>query len=115
MTALITAAIVVGYMGTSLFWMRHLYGRWRAKSIDGYTGLGVQHFERVDRGLFMTLAALAGLLWPFSLPTLGTAMLLTRWMATTSVKSQLEQRAERDELRKRIGELERDLGIGGQR
>jgi len=111
----IFCACMVAYVAVSLFWMRHLYGRWRAKSIDEAPTLGAEWFDSHERGDTMLGAALTGLFWPLTLPTFGTSLLLARWMATTPTKSGSEQRAEHEALRRRIGELERELGIGDQR
>jgi hypothetical protein len=114
-TIAITAVSAAAYLGVSLFWMRYLYGRWRAKSIDGWPTLGADYFDRNESGFVMLGAGLTGLAWPLTLPTFGTGLLLARWMATTTTKSGLEQRDERNALQQRISELERELGIGGQR
>ena len=105
---------MAAYLGVSLFWMRYLFGRWRAKSIDAWPTLGAEYFDTRESGMVMFGAAATGLAWPLSLPTIGTGLLLARWMATTKTKSGLEQRDERDAMRRRIGELERELGIGGR-
>lgn len=115
MTVLISCASVAAYLGVSLFWMRCLYGRWRAKSIDAWPTLGAEYFDTRESGMVMFCAAVTGLAWPLSLPTIGAGLLLARWMATTTTKSGSEQRTEHEALRNRIGELERELGIGDQR
>lgn len=121
MTILIIGVGVVAYLAVALAVMRRLYGRWRAKYLDQQTSAfstlekDIDFFNQYWRGDDMLGAALTALVWPLSLPVIGCSLLLHRWMSGAPVKSQREVRAEREALQKRIGELERELGMGGWR
>lgn len=121
MTDLIVAVGAVAYLGVSLVVMRWLYGRWRAKYLDQGRGpyqdlqKNIDWFNQSWRGTDMVGAASTAFVWPLSLPVIGVSLLLHSWMDGTPVKSQRELEAERAVLQKRIGELERELGMGGQR
>lgn len=121
MTILLICTAVAAYLGVALVVMRWLYGRWRAKYLDQNRGpygdlqKDIDWFNTSWRGDDMVGAALTALAWPLSLPVIGVSLLLHGWMDATPVKSRRELAAERDAMRDRIAELERDLGIGGQR
>lgn len=125
MTLFLILTGTVAYLGVALGFMRPLYGRWRAASIDNgrrnhpilYRTVeeGVAYFEDNDRGFIMTSAAMAGLVWPTVLPVWAVLAVCSRVMGSTTVRSQLEQQGVVAAQAKRIAELERELGIGGAR
>ena len=121
MTALVAAVCVAAYLAVAAWSMRWLYGRWRAKNIDKYAAMfggaekGRAYYEERWAGETKLGAAAAGFAWPVTLPTMGFGALLARFMDTAPVVSRAEREAERDVLRKRIAELERELGIGDGR
>jgi hypothetical protein len=113
---LLVFAASAGYTGIAALWMRHLYGVWRAKSIEEHD---MGWFERVDRGPITAAAAFVGLLWFVSIPVTVVWRGLGWWLATTKVKTRAELREEREEMERklaanrfRIAELERELRIG---
>lgn len=130
MADLITAVCATAYLAVALWTMRWLYGRWRAQAIDGHfqwlkslavTGKGpdaellAEAKDSFDRGGTQSAAFFTGLAWPVALIVIGVSAVVGRLMDGTPVRSRAELRVALAERERRIGELERELGIGGGR
>jgi hypothetical protein len=104
---------IAGYMSITLYLARELYGQWRAKEIDRtasrYTFDAVKHFEERSNGDMMFGAFATAMVWPISMPIICVKRLISRFMLTTDIKSEVETMREHDAMRKRISELEKEL------
>lgn len=118
--AALTAALgAVAYLVLALYAARGLYGRMRARSVDNgnarlacLKGDAVERFNEYDRPFVFIAAVAGGLAWPVCVPGACAAVRLVRWFDRTAPKSSAELEAEHGRMRRRIQELERELGIG---
>jgi hypothetical protein len=113
----IALVCVLAYLTASLYGARHLYSRLRARAIDkaaNETGpFGPRHadpvayFKEWDHGGTVVGSVLLAVFWPIALVGYG----VYRFVTANPALSRTELAAERDAMAKRIGELERELGI----
>lgn len=114
---MITLACVLAYLAASLYGARHLYARLRTRAIDKaankegpfgplYPDAGAR-FNEFDRAEIVVGSVLAAVFWPLALTGYG----VYRFVTANPALSRTELAAERDEMAKRIRELERELGI----
>lgn len=114
---MIVLVCVLAYLAASLYGARHLYSRFRARSIEKTaaktTALGplypdpVGHFNEVDRGEVVVGSVLLAVFWPLALIGFG----VYRFVTANPALSRTELAAERDRMARRIRDLEHELGI----
>ncbi|MFC9287247.1 hypothetical protein [Streptomyces sp. NPDC057052] len=123
MTTLLTVAGILAYAVADLYAARHLYGRWRARKIDKeFKRTSIiygrrsdeerlreahRYWAETDRPFVMVGALAAATAWPLTL----AALVLARWMDSAPTRASAELQADRDQMARRIAELERELGI----
>lgn len=124
MTSVLWTLGSIAYSAVALWWMRYVYGHWRANWIDDNPTLGVEYWGRNELGMFMAVSCVVGVVWPLSIPFLGATHLLAAWLDSTPVRSDTElrererqERVAQDALLKEqaayIERLERELLPGG--
>jgi hypothetical protein len=122
-TVLVVCAGSAVYVSVALLVMRRLYGRWRAKAIDGETDWSLERavawFDNHNRSDTMLGAFLCGLVWFVSVPVIVASLWLKAWMESTPVRATKEfeamyrvQKHIAEHRERRIAELEKELKVG---
>lgn len=108
--------VVFGYLVVALCLSRTFYGQWRAAEIDRIEKEysfedTVAYFDNKPHGDLMFGAFITAMVWPISCPIITTKRLVSSFMLTTDVQSNLEIKQERDAMTRRITELEKEMGM----
>lgn len=92
-----TTLIACGYVAGALLSARWLYGKTRARHIDGYVtqdkcsaGAAVRRFERLERNSSIIGALLLGAVWPLT----WTGALIVAFTVNSKVRSRAEKAAD---------------------
>ena len=126
LTDLIAWLAPFAYVGVALGAARPVYGRARAYAIDTNMRRYPSSYshkrpnDAYDHALTVLVAIGTALLWPVALMSLVVFVTLkplarayARWMRATPMQSRTEIDNERRAMARRIRELERQNGIGG--
>jgi hypothetical protein len=119
MSAVIAGLLAAFQLATGLIAARRLFGRWRARNIDGTVArcsmLGLDwalwSFEAYDRGTIAWLSLLGGLTWEITVPVMLLIAWVTRFLTSAPPRSRAELSAAAAQQAARIAELEQQLGI----
>ena len=126
LTDLIAWLAPFAYVGVALGAARTIFGHIRAYAIDAnmcrcpalYRDYAPE--DAYDRATTMFVSVCVALIWPAALAWLTLKLTLkplvrayARWMRATSMQSRTEIDNERHAMARRIRELERQNGIGG--